>query len=623
VQGTTGAQGATGAQGVQGPQGFQGTQGVQGPQGAGTITGSGTTNTIPKFTGSTAIGDSAITDDGTTVTLVSRALTGTSATFTGILTAGSSSSQTPASISTNSQANQPALTLYKNIFTGTGEDVFRIQSFTSGVVNVFTVKDNGATAISGALSGTSATFSALNDFINNTAASTTTKFIRIGNTSGDMAIGVEGSTPSQISVADGGISYSTVLKTVGTTSLILGTLSKAALTINTSQQVTLAQALTGTSAAFSSSISATTATFANTTALGVATQTTAGLYNGVAASASGSSFFTKTGSLSSSFSSGFGVDGTYSGGLSLINLRAIGTRTAGGYASAFSFILDNNGVDRTHASFNSNGSSNFYGDVILPYSKSLAFNSISNQYITADASNLYLGTANFARITITSAGYTWVNGAISGFTGSTAQMQVNGAARIGGTLFIHQTSSANQIGLTCASNGVLGVSGTVQANPALGSNAVSASVSGSSIAYLSSLASTSDFSGYWLVAGNLAGTINHPTNTTTNYSSISDYRLKENLLPLTNGLEAILALKPVTGNYINDETKTNMAMFLAHEVQEIVPIAVTGEKDAMKINKETGKEEMDIQQLDAAKLIPYMVKAIQELKAEIDILKKN
>jgi hypothetical protein len=75
------------------------------------------------------------------------ALSGTSATFTGILTAGSSSSQTPASISTNSQANQPALTLYKNIFTGTGEDVFRIQSFTSGVVNVFTVKDSGITRI--------------------------------------------------------------------------------------------------------------------------------------------------------------------------------------------------------------------------------------------------------------------------------------------------------------------------------------------------------------------------------------------------------------------------------------------------------------------------------------------
>jgi hypothetical protein len=64
-----------------------------------------------------------------------------------------------------------------------------------------------------------------------------------------------------------------------------------------------------------------------------------------------------------------------------------------------------------------------------------------------------------------------------------------------------------------------------------------------------------------------------------------------------------------------------MPMFLAHEVEEVIPIAVTGQKDAMKINKETGIEEMDIQQLDAAKLIPHMVKAIQEQQAQIEELK--
>jgi hypothetical protein len=47
------------------------------------IGGSGTINTIPKFTASSTIGDSAITDNGTTVTLVSRALSGTSASFSG------------------------------------------------------------------------------------------------------------------------------------------------------------------------------------------------------------------------------------------------------------------------------------------------------------------------------------------------------------------------------------------------------------------------------------------------------------------------------------------------------------------------------------------------------------
>jgi hypothetical protein len=51
-----------------------------------------------------------------------------------------------------------------------------------------------------------------------------------------MAIGVEGSTPSQIVSGSGGIAYSTVLKTVSTTALILGTNSIAALTLNGSTQ---------------------------------------------------------------------------------------------------------------------------------------------------------------------------------------------------------------------------------------------------------------------------------------------------------------------------------------------------------------------------------------------------
>ena len=56
------------------------------------VTGTGTTNTLPKFTGASTIGDSAITDDGTTVTLVSRALSGTSATFSGNVTLSESGS---------------------------------------------------------------------------------------------------------------------------------------------------------------------------------------------------------------------------------------------------------------------------------------------------------------------------------------------------------------------------------------------------------------------------------------------------------------------------------------------------------------------------------------------------
>lgn len=58
------------------------------------ISGSGTTNYVPKFTATGTIGNSAITDDGTTVALVSRALSGTTAAFTGNLTFNNTGSTT-------------------------------------------------------------------------------------------------------------------------------------------------------------------------------------------------------------------------------------------------------------------------------------------------------------------------------------------------------------------------------------------------------------------------------------------------------------------------------------------------------------------------------------------------
>lgn len=68
------------------------------------------------------------------------------------------------------------------------------------------------------------------------------------------------------------------------------------------------------------------------------------------------------------------------------------------------------------------GSAAFSSDVVLPYSKALAFNSISNQYITADSSNLYLGAANLARLTISSSGLVGI-----GTTSPNAKLHINGS----------------------------------------------------------------------------------------------------------------------------------------------------------------------------------------------------
>jgi len=110
------------------------------------------------------------------------------------------------------------------------------------------------------------------------------------------------------------------------------------------------------------------------------------------------------------------------------------------------------------------------------------------------------------------------------------------------------------------------------------------------------------------------------------YGSNSDYRLKENLDYTWDATTRLKQLKPVRFNWIADETNTLIDGFIAHEVQSVVPEAVTGIKDATHTAEEANEsiivDEGDIkaQQMDASKLIPLLVKAMQEQQALIESL---
>ena len=112
------------------------------------------------------------------------------------------------------------------------------------------------------------------------------------------------------------------------------------------------------------------------------------------------------------------------------------------------------------------------------------------------------------------------------------------------------------------------------------------------------------------------GTISVSTSA-TQYNTSSDYRLKENVVEMTGALNRVSQLKPSRFNFIADADKT-VDGFLAHEVQEIVPEAITGEKDAVD---EDGNP--DYQGIDQSKLVPLLVGAIQELEARIKILENK
>ena len=118
----------------------------------------------------------------------------------------------------------------------------------------------------------------------------------------------------------------------------------------------------------------------------------------------------------------------------------------------------------------------------------------------------------------------------------------------------------------------------------------------------------------WYTGGTQVGSVS-TTASSTSYNTSSDYRLKENVVEMTGALDRVSQLKPSRFNFIADADKT-VDGFLAHEVQEIVPEAITGEKDA--VDKEGNPE---YQAIDLSKLVPLLVGAIQELKAEIETLK--
>jgi hypothetical protein len=114
-------------------------------------------------------------------------------------------------------------------------------------------------------------------------------------------------------------------------------------------------------------------------------------------------------------------------------------------------------------------------------------------------------------------------------------------------------------------------------------------------------------------AGAQAGSITI-SGTTTNYGSGSDYRLKDEVAPMTGALEKVQALKPVTWKWKADGADGEG--FIAHELAEVCPQAVTGEKDAVN---EDGS--IKPQGVDTSFLVATLTAAIQELKAEFDAYK--
>ena len=144
--------------------------------------------------------------------------------------------------------------------------------------------------------------------------------------------------------------------------------------------------------------------------------------------------------------------------------------------------------------------------------------------------------------------------------------------------------------------------------------------------------------------GSALGSISQHGTSQILFNTSSDYRLKENVVPMTGSIDRVKALKPSQFNFITDADKT-VDGFLAHEAQAVVPECATGTKDAMRdeeyevtaaveevrdeddnITTEAVEAVMgtrsvpDMQGIDQSKLVPLLTAALQEAITKIESL---
>ena len=116
------------------------------------------------------------------------------------------------------------------------------------------------------------------------------------------------------------------------------------------------------------------------------------------------------------------------------------------------------------------------------------------------------------------------------------------------------------------------------------------------------------------------------SGTSTAYNTSSDYRLKENVVSISDGITRLKTLKPKRFNFIADANET-VDGFLAHEVTA-VPEAITGTKDQVVTQdlvdrgdaKESELGKPVYQKIDQSKLVPLLTAALQEAVAKIEVL---
>ena len=250
----------------------------------------------------------------------------------------------------------------------------------------------------------------------------------------------------------------------------------------------------------------------------------------------------------------------------------------------------------------------------IPYGNGTsAFNSSSGLYF--DGTNLGIGTTSPATKLNVNGGRADFYAGSNSFSIGVAYNSSSGNYYIGATtgaspsLVFSDSTATERMRIDSGGNVSIGTSSQLYS----GKQSIQyASNSGRGLAiYDSTIQNNSTFIAFLSGTSTAVGSITANGTTGVLYNLTSDYRLKENVALISNGLNTILALNPVTFTWISD--KSSDSGFIAHEFQEIIPRSVTGKKDGL--DKDGNPE---YQGMDSTGAVPFLVAAIQELSAKFD-----
>jgi len=256
--------------------------------------------------------------------------------------------------------------------------------------------------------------------------------------------------------------------------------------------------------------------------------------------------------------------------------------------------------------------------IFFPAADTIAFAEGGAEVMRIDSSgNVGIGTASpAANLHVSSSGNTEVRSATTGANYTTFRLQnstndysMQIRTDVSNAWVLRdETAGANR--LVVDTNGKLGIN---TGGAAYGGTVFRLGVNDSNycIAVNATAGGTTDMIDFYS-SGTFAGKVSS-NGATTAYNTSSDYRLKEDITPLTGALTKVSALKPVTFKWKLDGNLGEG--FIAHELAEVCPYAVNGEKDEVD-----SEGNIRAQSIDTSFLVATLTAAIQEQQALITAL---